>query len=92
MSSISSADLQSYLRDLSINKMLQHKREDSKAMSPLQLARGVNTPSIGCSDYEEVTVRVDESTILLIAAGPTVNTYLPPSQQKGYFSFQHTLH
>lgn len=74
--------------------MLQHKREDSKALSPLSMALSrdkVETPSVGCSGGSpESTARIDEqeSTILRIQ---------PPApgaedeESKDYFSFMHAV-
>lgn len=70
--------------------MLQHKREDSKALSPLSMAQSrdkVETPSVGCSGGSpDSTIRIDEqeSTILMIQP-PT--RPLEEEESKDYFSF-----
>jgi len=77
-----------------VNKMLLHKREDSKALSPLSMALSrdrVETPSVGCSGGSpESIVLIDEqeSTILMVQ---------PPArgaedeESKDYFSFMHAV-
>lgn len=84
------------MRDLANNRMLDHKREDSKVIGPMDCTRNsknVRTPSVGGSS------QVSRRSSLLLVSGPEMQQSsilmigggrLNEEAKDGYFSFQHT--
>ncbi len=73
-----------------MNRMLQHKREDSKPMIYQGGREGISTPP-SCDDESNKSNSNDEeqqSTILMINGIPNNNTI--ESENNRYFSFQQT--